>query len=544
MLSRARRAASVLAASRLAPMATPAEFVVVAKPAPGDGGEAATAVVGSGSGGGGALAFCCCMGGSCAYDPSAPRELRNCACWRRASCRWRCGYCCCAGVGVAVLALVCLCIATAATTTVDCAALPGFPAGSAAANVPVVFAHGWTGSLLFRGGALVYLTALQAIGMGAPALDLPASWTGSLADVADPALFYQASDGASVAGGPAGLILDVRLTDCFAYEAYRTYVLWSTRCMNRPFYAFTYDWRRDNLETAAAHLAFVRSVSAAHGGSKVQLVGHSNGALLNLMLINRAPGLVHSAVHVAGAFTPGLGGLRSFRQPLLLGLTNDKSVPAAKRLTQSVEYSFLQLTASDRAWAGPRVAFKDSVTGADVPLDLSDPQVWCVRAAPPRPECLFVAPALWLTTSTRTFASTRVDYGFSFVASASDPQFAFLTAALRRAAVVRSLLAFNASILYPPTSVVTSHYNTSMESGNFTIDTTRHSVNWAAVGAPRPGDGSVCAACAVPPYTPSAGVFVSTHASYSRHFLLMNDVVTLKAAMDAIPYPSSPVPAT
>ena len=130
------------------------------------------------------------------------------------------------------------------------------------------------------------------------------------------------------------------------------------------------------------------------------------------------------------------------------------------------------------------------------------------------------------------------------VASASDPQFAFLTAALRRAAVVRSLLAFNASISYPPTSVVTSHYNTSMESGNFTIDTTRHSVNWAAVGAPRPGDGSVCEACAVPPYTPSAGVFVSTHASYSRHFLLMNDVVTLKAAMDAIPYPSSPVPAT
>jgi len=478
---------------------------------------AAAAAAAAGGGGGGPLACCCCMSGpGCAFDPLAPRELRRCACWRRATCRWRCAYCCCATLAGLLFALICLCIATAATTTVDCAALPGYAPGSAAANVPVVFVHGYTGSLLYRGGVLVYLTALQAIGIGAPSLALPAAWVGSIADAASPSLFYQQRDGVSVPEGPAGLILDVRLTDCFAYEAYRTYVLWSQKCMNRPFHAYTYDWRRDQLEVADGLLAYVRGVSAAHGGAKVQLVGHSNGGLLSLMLVNKAPGLVHSAVYVAAAVNNGVGGLRSFTSPYVIGLTNAASFPTATRFTASAEYGFIGLTPEDQQWRGApsRTGFVDAATGIPAALDLASPQTW-------------------------------LDYGFTSVASAGDPGYPALVAAITRGVLVRRALRFNASIAYPPSVVVTSHYNTSMGSGNFSVDLASKTINWSPLGPPRAGDGSVCSDCAMPPYAPSGGVLLSTHPSYSRHFLLMSDVLTIKKAMDAVgPYPSAPVPAT
>ena len=478
---------------------------------------AAAAAAGGGGGGGGPLACLCCMGGSCAYDPSAPRELRRCACWRRATCPWRCGYCCCATLSALLLALICLCIATASTTTVDCAALPGYAPGSAAANVPVVFVHGYTGSLLYRSGALVYLTALQAIGAGAPSLALPAAWVGNIADAASPSLFYQQRDGVTVPDGPAGLILDVRLTDCFAYEAYRTYVLWSQRCMNRPFYAFTYDWRRDQLEVSDALIAYVRGVSAANGGAKVQVVGHSNGGLLGLMLINRAPGLVHSAVFVAAAVNNGVGGAGSFNAPYVIGLTNTKSFPTETRFTATAEFGFIALTQEDLQWRGApsRTGFVDAATGAPYALDLTNPQVW-------------------------------LDYGLTSVRSAADPGYPALAAAIARGVHVRRALRFNASIAYPPSVVVTSHYNASMSSGNFSIDALAKTIDFKnPVGARRPGDGSVCADCAMPPYTPSGGVVLSTHPRYSQHFLLMNDIKAIKAAMDAVgPYPSAPVPAT
>lgn len=501
---------------------------------PAFGGAAAVSVISAsssspapppppGGGGGGPFAACCCMRAECcgcAYDPAAKGaccawRLACPPCWRRATCAWRCGICCCTALAAVALAVVCLCIATAATVSVDCTALPGFAPGDPAANVPVVFTPGITGSLLVRGGALVYLTAFQALGLGAPPLALPAAWVGNIADAANTSLFYQAGDGATVPSGAAGLILDVRLTDCYAYEAYRTYVLWSQKCMRRPFYVFPYDWRRDMLEVGAAHLAFVRSVSAAHNFSKVQLVGHSLGGLLSLMTVNRAPGLVHSAVYVAAAATPSVGTLAGFNKPYTVGLSNDVSFPAASRVTLSSTYSFLALSPADQSWQGPRLGFVDDATGAPVALDLQNPQTW-------------------------------LDWGFTGLTGSSDPLFPALQAAIARGALVRDALACsNATAFYPPSSVVTSHYNASMPSGVFAVNVAAKTVDWRPVGPPRPGDGSVCADCASPCYPPSGGVFVSTSAAYSAHSLLMNDVKTLKAAMDAVgPYPSTPVPAT
>ncbi len=49
----------------------------------------------------------------------------------------------------------------------------------------------------------------------------------------------------------------------------------AARARGRTVYAFSYDWRRDNLETLARLGNFVHRVSAAHNRAQVDLVAHS-----------------------------------------------------------------------------------------------------------------------------------------------------------------------------------------------------------------------------------------------------------------------------
>lgn len=327
----------------------PAEFVVVAKPDAAGGGGVDVAAVGNG--GGGALACCCCMG-SCAYDPSAPRELRRCACWRRASCRWRCGYCCCAGAGVFALVLIALCIAVTAAKAVDCKATPGYDAGGNAANVPVIYVQSQAGGYLDKSGRRVYMDWQSALGLGADGntdISLPGSWQGSVADAADPALFFQTRDDVTVEDGEGGLLQEVCLGCLYCYDVLQTFVAWSHSCMNRPIHFFTYDWRRDQYETFTRFRAFARAVSAAHGQTKVQVVGYSTGASLALALLNVEPGLVHSAVFVSAAYTPGLYGASTMGNGAndgAWGLTNrDKWFPLVRQHLCALLEALCPLTA-------------------------------------------------------------------------------------------------------------------------------------------------------------------------------------------------------
>jgi hypothetical protein len=228
-------------------------FVVVAKPegeseddalkggsGGANGGGAGVGGDSGGGGGGGALACCCCMSGcGCAFDAAAPRELRRCACWRRATCRWRCAYCCCAGVGVIGFAMIALCIAVTASKAVDCAQTPGYAPGSAAANVPVIYVQSWAGGLLTKAGKPVYIDALGAIGIGAAGntdLSLPGSWQGAVADAADPSLFFQTRDDVASVGGAEGLVQEICLGCLFCFNVLQTYVAWNAKCLNRPQY--------------------------------------------------------------------------------------------------------------------------------------------------------------------------------------------------------------------------------------------------------------------------------------------------------------------
>ena len=497
-------------------MSRPSDFVVVAKPA--GSGDAAPA--GGDGGGGGALACCCCMR-TCAYDPSAPRELRRCACWRRASCRWRCGYCCCAGAGVFALVLVALCIAVTAAKSVDCKATPGYAPGDNARNVPVIYVQSQGGGYLDKGGRRVYMDWQSALGLGADGntdISLPGTWQGSVADAADPSLFYQTRDGVTVENGEGGLLKDVCLGCLYCFDVLQTFVSWTQTCMNRPIHFFTYDWRRDQYEAFTRFRAFARSVSLAHGQSKVQIVGFSTGASLGLALLNVEPGLVHSAVFVSAAYSPGLSQARYMGSGAgdgSWGLANrNKWFPFSSYWTMALPYGFLALAPGDRRWANGVVkSFKDSVTGSDVPLDLSSAQTW-------------------------------LDYGL-MPFSAGDPRVAVLSNILLRSRMLRELLQPNASVAYPPTAVITSVLGTMTGgSGNYSVNVAAKTIDWTATGPSPTGDGAVCTACAMPPYPVGANrVFYSK--SGFTHRQMMLDMTAMKSAMDSVgPYPTAPILAT
>ena len=185
---------------------------------------------------------------------------------------------------------------------------------------------------------------------------------------------------------------------------------------------------------------------------------------------------------------------------------------AVDRLEEA--FGSLSLAPGDRSWPGLPRAFRDSVTGADVALDLSAAQTW-------------------------------LDYGLLPSWAAGDARLPALQNILLRARMYRQLLQPNASIAYPPTAVVTSvKGEMTGGSGNYTVDVVRRSIDWTPTGASPTGDGSVCTQCAMPPYPvpPSRVFFASTGTS---HRLMMQDMVAIKAAMDSVgPYPSAPIPAT
>src|SRR5262249_31382025 len=109
---------------------------------------------------------------------------------------------------------------------IGCAARPE-PSG-----VPILFVHGVKGSTLVDPrGCVRYLTLAQALGLSTPTLALPLGRQGDA----------QERDGLA-----AGEILRAVGVPPFGERVYGP-VLTALEAAGRPFYAFAYDWRRDNL---------------------------------------------------------------------------------------------------------------------------------------------------------------------------------------------------------------------------------------------------------------------------------------------------------
>jgi len=108
----------------------------------------------------------------------------------------------------------------------------------------------------------------------------------------------------------------------------------------RPFYAFAYDWRRDNLESVQRLLCFVMEVSRAHGHRPVQVVAHSMGGTLTLAAMHQRPDLF-AGVLLAGVPTgPSVAFLEDLHLGAVAGLSRRVYAPEATFTYPSSFFTF------------------------------------------------------------------------------------------------------------------------------------------------------------------------------------------------------------
>lgn len=198
----------------------------------------------------------------------------------------------------------------------------GAPAGAEEA-VPLVFIHGIKGSeLLSDTGSVEWVGALQALGFKTPDLKLETRF----------------DDGRQPLGPllPGKILARINVLPVLVgVDIYGPW-LKAAGSWGKPFYQFSYDWRRDNLETMATFAKFLESVKERHGGRKVQVVGHSMGGMLALAVMNRNPELFDRVVLAGSPLGGGIGFLTDLHQGTSTGLNGEIVGPDVVKTFPSV----------------------------------------------------------------------------------------------------------------------------------------------------------------------------------------------------------------
>lgn len=323
--------------------------------------------------------------------------------------------------------------------------LPKHARNTGASGIPLVFVHGIKGAMLEDArGRLRWLNGAIALGLSNPDLRLPLRRTGD----------RQAQDGLTVRGPLA----EVKILPGIAKPIYGPW-LRTAESLGRPFYAFAYDWRRDNLETVEKLSASIAAIRERHGGGPVQLVAHSMGGLISLALLNRQP---EAFVHVLFGGVPFRGGV-GFFEDMHVGLPTGRNLKVndpSMLFTCPSTYTLYPLGRSDCFGAD----------GKEIPLDFFDPRTW-------------------------------VEHGMGIFADpreATAEQVEFLGWALGRARAFREELVYREGHPYPPLTVVASHgfptLATVLKGGPASIR------GWDLKSTERkPGDARVCLEHALPP---------------------------------------------
>jgi len=198
---------------------------------------------------------------------------------------------------------------------------------------PLILLHGIKGSqILSRSKKVLFLNLKQGLGLQVPELSLPVQWE----DTEDGP--RQGTDGThpgkmleNVAGIFSALLSSTKayasILD-WAREKYGREVVvngflgddysnsdadmmekMALGSTSKRFFVFTYDWRRDNNETAERFLNVVKKLNGVLG-EKIQVIGHSNGGLVAWSAINSNPEYFHSALFAATPFGPSLSFLK------------------------------------------------------------------------------------------------------------------------------------------------------------------------------------------------------------------------------------------
>jgi pimeloyl-ACP methyl ester carboxylesterase len=157
-------------------------------------------------------------------------------------------------------------------------------------STPIVFVHGFAGSTLVdSNGATKWLNLWEGLGLKTPSLALPLTWESDV----------QARDELK----PGEVLKSVQLVPgLFGMDIYGPW-LEALGKLKRPVYQFVYDWRRDPLEVNEEFKGFLARISAEHSGKKLDVVGHSLGALYVMAAINQRPELFNQAILVGASFS-------------------------------------------------------------------------------------------------------------------------------------------------------------------------------------------------------------------------------------------------
>jgi pimeloyl-ACP methyl ester carboxylesterase len=324
-------------------------------------------------------------------------------------------------------------------------ALPLHRANENADGVPLVFIHGIKGSkLVGRDGRTRWLTAAIGLGLSTPDLSLPIRWQNG----------RQAEDDLR-ATEPIGTVdLIPGLIGGKIYEPW----LKTARALGRPFYAFAYDWRRDNLESLEKFRQCVEAVRERHGGRPVQLVAHSMGGIISLPLLNERPEWFHHALFAGVPFRGGIG----FFEDMHVGLPTGRNMKITSPEMLFTCPSTYVLYAHDRS---------DCVDTAGNPLEID----------------LFEA-------------DTWVEYGmgiFADPAMATPERIEHLTHSLARSKTLKGLLEPKSGT-HPPITVLANRelptLGRAMRHGPASVR------GWDVTTPPRhPGDSRVCYENMMPP---------------------------------------------
>ena len=337
---------------------------------------------------------------------------------------------------------------------------------------PLVFIHGIKGSVLRDAhGAVRWITSWQALGLASSDLKLPIRWIGDV----------QERD---------GMTSPMPLDSVAWHNVYSPLLKWAA-ASGRRFRSFSYDWRRDNLETSDEFIRFLSKVSAENGGAKIQVVAHSMGGLITFAAMNRRPDLFHSVLFAGVPF----GSSISFLEDLHAGTSNGLN---SKILSPEVYFTF----------PSPFTFFP-----------INPKESGLVDANGKRIEHDWYSAEDWARQKLGIFSTTSP-------AAVTKEQWTHLRKALERARQLRSALAYSATFPYPPIAVLAGvnlpTISAVMHNGPRAVR------GWDFVTAPRePGDKRITLANAVPP----AGVPSKLFKSSRAHDELLSDTTQVESIL-------------
>ena len=228
---------------------------------------------------------------------------------------------------------------------------------------PMVFVHGFKGgTLVGPEGELGWLSGRAALGWQTPSLRLPLAWDGEL----------QRRD----AWRPGAPLRQVTVVPWLLEESVYAPWLDAAESWGYPIYPFTYDWRRDNLESLTSLTAHVEAVRQRHGGGPVRLVAHSMGGLISLPLINAHPEYFHDVIFAGVPFRGGSGFLPDLHVGTAVARNEDLLSPAVV-FSFPAAYGFFDLEGTGLAEADGRprpIDWFSAAAWADAGLGLFAPQ--------------------------------------------------------------------------------------------------------------------------------------------------------------------------